>query len=181
MTTFTCEVCPRAFTGRNARAQHERRSHPDWQMPDEVRDLRRREVKADYLDRNSGAVAASNRRYREAHPDRAAASAEKYRETHRAEARESTRRWRATPAGRAAAVKARHQQVADGKHSARMALHRAVKAGQIVPEPCIRCGATPAEGHHYLGYAREHWLHVVWLCDLHHARAHAELRQELAS
>ena len=53
-----------------------------------------------------------------------------------------------------------------------MRVQRAIAAGVLTREPCVVCRATPAEAHPYLGYEREHWLHVVWLCDLHHVRAH---------
>lgn len=37
------------------------------------------------------------------------------------------------------------------------------------------CEAPAEEAHHYMGYARENWLDVQWLCKNHHARERAEV------
>lgn len=49
---------------------------------------------------------------------------------------------------------------------AREAVHTAVRYGKLIrPEHCSRCGVQcKPDGHHHNGYAREHWLDVVWLC-----------------
>jgi hypothetical protein len=52
------------------------------------------------------------------------------------------------------------------------AVARAKRKGILVPEPCEVCGAKRVHGHHYLGYARENWLKVQWLCASHHEQAH---------
>lgn len=57
--------------------------------------------------------------------------------------------------------------------NARAYLNVYVRRGKVVREPCIRCGATPTEGHHYLGYDRP--LDVVWLCRPHHREQHKGL------
>ena len=56
------------------------------------------------------------------------------------------------------------------------AVSAAVKRGDLVPQPCERCGAAKAVAHHYLGYAPEHRLDVRWLCSSHHRRAHLQER-----
>ena len=61
---------------------------------------------------------------------------------------------------------------------AHQAVHRAIASGVLVPpERCSKCGRVPSserrraiEGHHHNGYAREHWLDVVWLCTRCHVR-----------
>jgi hypothetical protein len=60
------------------------------------------------------------------------------------------------------------------KYRAKSAVHRAVKRGDIIrPEACECCSYEPGftrdgraliQAHHVLGYDREHWLDVVWVC-----------------
>ncbi len=57
------------------------------------------------------------------------------------------------------------------KLKARLAVTHAIESGAMVRQPCSRCGATPAEGHHP-SYEPEMWLDVVWLCRRHHAEEH---------
>ena len=54
------------------------------------------------------------------------------------------------------------------------AIRYATKSGKIVrPKRCEACGSTRRiEAHHYLGYAKEHWLEVRWLCGECHIAAH---------
>jgi len=47
-----------------------------------------------------------------------------------------------------------------------------VKVGNIKKDFCIECGETKVQGHHYLGYAKENQLKVLWLCDSHHRKVH---------
>jgi hypothetical protein len=42
---------------------------------------------------------------------------------------------------------------------------------------CCVCGDKNTIGHHYLGYDREHWLDIKWLCDKHHIQEHERMRQ----
>ena len=58
------------------------------------------------------------------------------------------------------------------RKAAQMAVYYAVKVGKLKRKPCEICGATPAEGHHYLGYDKENHLDVIWLCRKHHKRYH---------
>lgn len=56
---------------------------------------------------------------------------------------------------------------------AHAAVARAVAAGRLVrPEACSACGRRGLllDSHHYLGYQRQHWLDVVWLCRSCHMR-----------
>src|SRR5208282_1793867 len=51
----------------------------------------------------------------------------------------------------------------------------AIKSGRMkIPEACERCGVPQfdLEGHHYLGYAPEHYLDVRWLCPKCHSIEH---------
>lgn len=57
------------------------------------------------------------------------------------------------------------------KMRARSAVATAIAAGRLVRLPCA-CGETRTEGHHFLGYARENWLKVKWLCRSCHNREH---------
>lgn len=60
------------------------------------------------------------------------------------------------------------------RFKAHVAVARAVAAGELVkPSSCPACFRyRPVEAHHYLGYAREHWLDVVWRCRQCHSLEH---------
>lgn len=61
------------------------------------------------------------------------------------------------------------------KLGARSAVHRAIKNGKIKKSACEVGGCDViigTEAHHWLGYSKENWLEVVWLCTKHHADAH---------
>lgn len=74
------------------------------------------------------------------------------------------RQWNKTPAGIACRKDLYWHFPAMAK--ARVYVHRAVKCGLLVrPDRCADCGTVGrVEGHHFLGYAKEHWLDVRWLC-----------------
>ena len=55
------------------------------------------------------------------------------------------------------------------KKVARRKLRYAVKHGKIKKEPCIKCGNTKSQGHHY---DYKFPLDVFWLCPLHHTQLH---------
>lgn len=63
------------------------------------------------------------------------------------------------------------------KAMARQAVGDAVRAGKLQRLPCAHgpdgCDGA-IHGHHW-SYDRVHWLDVVWLCTLHHAREHRRL------
>lgn len=95
--------------------------------------------------------------------------------------REYCRRYRATEKG----LQARRRWSAERprdywKQSAQRKVQRAIRDGRLIRLSCI-CGNPKSEGHHYLGYAHEHWLDVVWLCRLHHAAAHRLLAERAAA
>jgi hypothetical protein len=62
------------------------------------------------------------------------------------------------------------------KTIARRMVRQAVTNGSLIkPETCQHHGKYgtfscngPIQGHHYLGYAQDHWLSVEWLCLAHH-------------
>lgn len=57
------------------------------------------------------------------------------------------------------------------KLKARQAVQKHLKK-----EPCMVCKSEKTDAHHYLGYEKENWLNVQWLCRKHHALAHASMR-----
>lgn len=57
---------------------------------------------------------------------------------------------------------------------ARHQVQSAIKKGLLIPSPCGRCGALPAEAHHP-DYDRP--LDVRWLCNKCHVDEHRKLRQ----
>lgn len=54
----------------------------------------------------------------------------------------------------------------------------AKQTGQLVPEPCIRCGSDNSHGHHE-DYRKP--LDVTWLCRRCHATRHREIRADIAA
>lgn len=65
------------------------------------------------------------------------------------------------------------------KQRARHALFVAVKKGDKTRLPCQRpgCQTLYTEAHHHLGYKKENWLDVLWLCIKHHAELHSDERK----
>jgi hypothetical protein len=92
------------------------------------------------------------------------------RESRRAGWRKRASRWRANTPDYSA-----KRHIDPVKHYAHHMVYKAVKSGRLQRGPCQRCG-TPehTQGHHYLGYATEHLLDVIWLCAIHHREAHRE-------
>ena len=71
---------------------------------------------------------------------------------------------------RARQARVRRQREDDNiKNAARSAVRRAIKAGELTPQACERCGATDAEAHHD-DYSKP--LDVRWLCPPHHREHH---------
>lgn len=72
-----------------------------------------------------------------------------------------------------------HSNPADRiKTLAGQALRYAVRVGNMIrPTSCSSCFKTcKPEAHHHLGYEREHFLHVKWLCHQCHTEAHKALK-----
>jgi ribosomal protein S27AE len=55
------------------------------------------------------------------------------------------------------------------KNAARNAVKKALRRGELVRQPCERCGAAPADAHHD-DYSKP--LAVRWLCEPHHGEEH---------
>lgn len=64
------------------------------------------------------------------------------------------------------------------KIKAVQSVNNAIRDGRLVREPCVVCGATPAQGHHP-DYSKP--LEVVWLCRKHHGEAHRRYGVERAA
>jgi hypothetical protein len=84
---------------------------------------------------------------------------------------ERKKRYQATETGKAVLYKSikAYRQRDPAKQKARWLLQAAIKRGKIVRLPCVTCGATPAQGHHY-DYNKPY--DVVWLCKTHHGLVH---------
>lgn len=53
------------------------------------------------------------------------------------------------------------------KYQARHAVYGALRYGKITkPSICELCNkeSKSIEAHHYMGYEKEHWLDIVWVC-----------------
>lgn len=72
----------------------------------------------------------------------------------------------------AKAANRRYYYAHPDRRMARSAVLEAKRSGRLVPKPCRDCGASSVHAHHHNGYAKEHWLDVVWLCPPCHSRAH---------
>jgi hypothetical protein len=66
--------------------------------------------------------------------------------------------------------KSHYDSAARFRQKARQALHYAIKVGRLERGKFCQICFIPveAEAHHYLGYAREHWFDVVWMCSRCH-------------
>lgn len=62
-----------------------------------------------------------------------------------------------------------------GVLKAHRAMYKAIDSGELVRKPCEVCGDVKSKGHHE-NYSKP--LEVVWLCQTHHHRRHAELKSE---
>lgn len=84
---------------------------------------------------------------------------------------ETARRSRARNVGRVRAYdRDRGFRVYDElKTAARVAVFRAIRRGELVREPCEKCGVEPADAHHD-DYSKQ--LDVRWLCRTHHGIEH---------
>ncbi len=92
--------------------------------------------------------------------------------------REYQRKYKATAKGRATAGRAqlKYRSSLRGKAatSAQAAVQRAVRRG-VLPKPdsiLCDCGTTAVEYHHHKGYAPEHWLDVIAVCQGCHTGEH---------
>lgn len=68
-------------------------------------------------------------------------------------------------------ISLKHQRNNPIQGKARNAIRTAVRNGTIIKLPCF-CGIKKTEAHHYLGYEKENWLNIKWLCKLHHEEQH---------
>lgn len=74
---------------------------------------------------------------------------------------------------RAAAEIKRIWRASDKRISAaHNAVARAVRSGELIREPCVRCGCPKSLGHHE-SYDRK--LDVTWLCQPCHMQRHKEM------
>ena len=64
------------------------------------------------------------------------------------------------------------------KANARNAVQRALNNGSMErPSVCSECFSNGIiETHHYLGYAKENWLNIKWICKDCHYKAHELIR-----
>jgi hypothetical protein len=60
------------------------------------------------------------------------------------------------------------------KDTARRKAAEAIARGELVRQPCRKCGAFPTHGHHP-DYSRP--LDVIWLCPTCHLRTHNQIRR----
>ncbi len=82
--------------------------------------------------------------------------------------RKRRRKWHQSENGKASQLKYRMSNKKKNHHKniARDKVSQAIKSGYLIrPDTCSQCGHSgEIEAHHYLGYYKEHWLDVQWLC-----------------
>jgi hypothetical protein len=78
------------------------------------------------------------------------------------------------PRGSDAAKKAYYQRNKEKKR-ANVIVKRALERGDLIRQPCERCGNLDVEAHHE-DYSEP--LVIVWLCPKHHGARHRELNEE---
>lgn len=89
-------------------------------------------------------------------------------------ARDHARKWRAENGTEGVRI---YKKKYPDKIKAHQKVYRAVRSGKLKRSPCEICGAK-AQGHHE-DYSKP--LEVKWLCTLHHAERHKELRLLITS
>ena len=75
-------------------------------------------------------------------------------------------------------LKTRMRWTNNEKQNAERLVRVMIQQKILIPKICEICGNKETIGHHYLGYDREHWLDVKWLCISCHMREHERMRQE---
>jgi hypothetical protein len=100
----------------------------------------------------------------------------KDKEAQRRYKREYMRIWSKTDRGKEAHRKTqrRYERKNLDISAAHTAVSRAIARGRLVrPGVCPECAQPGSvQAHHYLGYAKEHQLDVVWLCGPCHMKVH---------
>ena len=94
---------------------------------------------------------------------------------------ERIRKYSKTPVGKA--VQAKKDKNSQKKHSqhwyARSAVWRAVRTGRLERNSFCAVANCRIEdsiqAHHYLGYEKEHWLDVIWVCPKHHRKLESNI------
>jgi hypothetical protein len=93
------------------------------------------------------------------------------------ERKEKIKEWRNSDKGKESARKAskNHWKNNPEQAAAQGMLRYKVWTGEIKkPEKCSFCGIQNVRvcGHHHMGYSKENWYNVVWLCDDCHRKEH---------
>lgn len=110
------------------------------------------------------------RRYAEIKADPVKYAAYRERKCREARQRQETRGYETT---RKRDWRKRNPEATDRIRRAGHAVETAILKGTLVrPKSCSACGTNAAvEAHHHKGYAREHWLDVLWFCASYHPTA----------
>ena len=200
---LSCFHCGRSFEKPKARSVHERDGHPGLSLPTEELKAREKVTKARWAAAHPRYSSEWVSAWRKSHPEQARERDRANRAKYRDQRRASSALWRAEhPEQRLETWQAwyaanslhvvmqaslRRKSGQPPKHlrrespdrwRARHAVAFARAAGDLIQEPCAMCGVPQTHAHHFLGYAPEHRLDVVWLCSLHHSEIHHPLIRE---
>ena len=96
-----------------------------------------------------------------------------YRRKNREKVNDLTKKWQIKNQDKVKKTDEKYKSENKDRVRARMALDGAVRYGKLIRGECEVCGTDKdIDGHHYLGYDKEHWLDVKWLCMKHHYKVH---------
>jgi hypothetical protein len=110
-------------------------------------------------------------RWRRENPEEAKAKDARDRIKYAVKRAESNKKWRQNNARRIHVYRNEWEKGNRCYRNAYQTVYRALLSGRLTkPEVCQNCqeAPTPIEAHHYMGYARENWLNVKWLCRMCH-------------
>lgn len=135
-----------------------------WRDANKVEQNHKRRLR---YQRNRERELAAQKKRIQANREKRRAWENQHRKTHRARYQEQRKKY------------AREHPERRQQEKAHAAVGRAIRRGILRRPPCEVCGDPRSEGHHHLGYEKEHWLHVRWLCSEHHKAAHAKPTSQL--
>lgn len=155
-----CKACYKASSKAYAEANRDKLAAYHRTYHEENRDKIVARKRA-YFAANRDKEAARKRVYYAANRDKQVAHQRAYYAAHRDELLAQKRAYR---------MKNRH------KARAHDLVRRALARGELISQPCERCGATEQVDAHHEDYTKP--LDVVWLCRQCHAQRHIELRKQ---
>jgi hypothetical protein len=124
-----------------------------------------------YREANPEKERERHRRYREANPEKVSEKDRRYYEANSEREREKYRRYRQANPEKVRETGRRYREANPEKFKAHVATNSAIRDGKLIPQPCEVCGEEKVDAHHD-DYSKP--LEVRWLCHKHHKAHHRE-------